>query len=981
MPQSNELRVFISSTFRDLQEEREHLVKKIFPEIRSLCRERGVTFTEVDLRWGLTEEEATLGRIIRTCLEEVDKCRPYFIGIIGNRYGWVPELHEILMDPELLAKYPWVEDLAIEGTSVTEMEFIHGVFNESAVEGDCAFFYHKSGDVQDADDSERLRSLIDRVRSTGRPYREFDTADNLGAEVRRSLITMIDFYWPEGEAPSPLELECRSHMAYAASRRRAYIPNPSHRNVFTCWLDKGSTPLVVGGDSGLGKSSLVAYLVEYYRRSRPNALVVEYYVGASQTSGTPFSIIRYLIESIRERFGIEEPMPTTAEEHFASLPNWLLRAEHLADQIGTSVLIIIDAVHQLDEAGRRMAWLPKTIPPGVKLIISSSPGEAFERLSEREWERLDVLPIDDDNVRRSIVVRYLGEFRKGISPQRLQRVTSDVKASSPLYLRVVAEELRLHGEHETLDAMIDRCVMARDLLALFQVVLERIERDFGAGLVRDILTAIGASRSGLSETEILNVTGISRLDLSRLLFAFDYHLIHRDGLVGFFHDFLRRAVGDRYMPTDEMMRARHARLGLFFSGQPFDSRRRDEEPWQWRQAGEHERLCSSIGAIDMLRLLCNDEKQYELLGYWLALGESYDMIDVYKGRLAEWERTHSNQGELLGLLRQLGKFFIAASRLDAAGEMFRRVLTTVTNSEAGDREIALAHEDVGEWQFFKGLYREAGESFSRALWLLERSGQADARELCSLLDSLSSVHYSLAEYDEAERLARRSLRMLEETFGKGHPATANGLHTLGAMISATGNRTEAIMMIRQTIEIRERELGRRHVETNRERYNLGALLHLDGRYDEAVEQYEEALENLRANLGEHPWVASVLYYLGNSMLELTHYPEAEQFLQEALSMQMKLLGAEHPASLNTAVNVAVVRLRSGDASKAAQMLAEVLPRSASAFGWEHPILKKNLETFTEALIAAKLVDPSLLPELQTGESRKTFVRLCRLAGL
>jgi len=49
MPQSSELRVFISSTFRDLQEEREHLVKKIFPEIRALCRQRGVAFTGIDL--------------------------------------------------------------------------------------------------------------------------------------------------------------------------------------------------------------------------------------------------------------------------------------------------------------------------------------------------------------------------------------------------------------------------------------------------------------------------------------------------------------------------------------------------------------------------------------------------------------------------------------------------------------------------------------------------------------------------------------------------------------------------------------------------------------------------------------------------------------------------------------------------------------------------------------------------------------------
>src|SRR5438552_4042675 len=106
MPQTqSELRIFISSTFQDLQEEREYLVKKVFPEIRQLCRERGVKFTEIDLRWGLTEEEATQGKVIRTCLEEIDRCRPYFIGIIGSRYGWTPKYSDIQRDGELLHKY------------------------------------------------------------------------------------------------------------------------------------------------------------------------------------------------------------------------------------------------------------------------------------------------------------------------------------------------------------------------------------------------------------------------------------------------------------------------------------------------------------------------------------------------------------------------------------------------------------------------------------------------------------------------------------------------------------------------------------------------------------------------------------------------------------------------------------------------------------------------------------------------------------
>lgn len=123
---NNELRLFISSTFRDMQEEREHLVKKIFPEIRALCRARGITFTEIDLRWGVTDEHVVLGQVVRACLEEIDKCRPYFFGLVGDRYGWSPPLHEYYKDPELFARWPWLEDAAMEGASITDIEFRHG---------------------------------------------------------------------------------------------------------------------------------------------------------------------------------------------------------------------------------------------------------------------------------------------------------------------------------------------------------------------------------------------------------------------------------------------------------------------------------------------------------------------------------------------------------------------------------------------------------------------------------------------------------------------------------------------------------------------------------------------------------------------------------------------------------------------------------------------------------------------------------------
>lgn len=52
LSQSRNIRVFISSTFKDMQEERNHLVNNIFPLLRQEAHKRGCTITEVDLRWG-----------------------------------------------------------------------------------------------------------------------------------------------------------------------------------------------------------------------------------------------------------------------------------------------------------------------------------------------------------------------------------------------------------------------------------------------------------------------------------------------------------------------------------------------------------------------------------------------------------------------------------------------------------------------------------------------------------------------------------------------------------------------------------------------------------------------------------------------------------------------------------------------------------------------------------------------------------------
>ena len=90
MSDNRSIRVFVSSTFRDMVEERDELMTQAWPELRRRCRELQVELVEVDLRWGIAEEQSTRKETLKLCLDEIRACRPFFIGLLGERYGWTP---------------------------------------------------------------------------------------------------------------------------------------------------------------------------------------------------------------------------------------------------------------------------------------------------------------------------------------------------------------------------------------------------------------------------------------------------------------------------------------------------------------------------------------------------------------------------------------------------------------------------------------------------------------------------------------------------------------------------------------------------------------------------------------------------------------------------------------------------------------------------------------------------------------------------
>lgn len=51
--------VFISSTFKDMQAERDYLHERIFPQIQRRLQATGETIQELDLRWGVDTSNMT----------------------------------------------------------------------------------------------------------------------------------------------------------------------------------------------------------------------------------------------------------------------------------------------------------------------------------------------------------------------------------------------------------------------------------------------------------------------------------------------------------------------------------------------------------------------------------------------------------------------------------------------------------------------------------------------------------------------------------------------------------------------------------------------------------------------------------------------------------------------------------------------------------------------------------------------------------
>ena len=891
-PGERAIRVFVSSTFLDMQAERDELVKHVFPRLRAICEERNVAWSDVDLRWGITDERR--GEVLEICLAEIRACRPYFVGLIGERYGWVPDA----IPPELIDDQPWLEQH--RESSVTELEVRHGVLNDPAMAAH-AFFYlrdpayvatipeetrHLYEEVASDEESarlgpevarataqrrrERLAELKARIRASGLPVREYPGPRALGELVLRDLAEVVDREFPADSEPSPLAREAAAHDARARWLRRGYVERTGDLEALDEHASGNGPPLVVTGEAGAGKSALLAAWIDRHRRRRPDQLPLAHFVGAGTRSSDWGSLARRILAELNARLGLGLDYPSDP---------WALRAR-FADALTQAaargrLVLVLDGLDQLEDGGTEGGadWLPNEIPANVRLIVSAGPGLVLDQLAVRSWPTLKVAPLAPDE-RSALIAAYLARSAKTLEPVRLAAISAAPQAASPLYLRTLLEELRQFGVRERLDERIAWYLEAGDLADLLERALTRWEADFERdrpGLVGAAMSLLWAARRGLAEAELRDLLGdadgpLPQAAWSPLYLAAGELLATRDGSVSIAQAQLRSAVEHRYVADDALARVAHLRLAGYFEAHAGGERRNKELPWQLARAGAWERLARLLADPDTLADLWRRD-EFETQAYWAQLeaNSGSRMVAVYRPVLDAPEDWAGDAWQVAALLRAAGHVAEAlalyehlAAQSRAAGNA-RDAATALGNAAScraalGDPEGALA------------AFREQ-ERLSREL--------SDGAGLMRSLENQAAVLAQRGEYGAAIPLYETVERQSREQEDRATLVVALGNHA--AALRSRGDVDEALALHREQ-EVLAVALG------NREQLaaaldGLGTIAVERGEPRRALELFERE-ERILRELGNRLGLPVCLGNQGLAHLALGDRPRAMELLLE-----------------------------------------------------------------------------------------------------
>jgi len=691
------VRVFISSTFRDMNAERDHLIRFVFPRLREELLKRYIHLVDVDLRWGVKSDENALG----VCLKIIDECRPRFICILGGRYGSVPagdrlsitaaEVQYAVLDRLAIKEYRYFYFLDPQVTnSIPETAARTGGYCEFAEADEIKNFGIEKAWALAKERTRKLAALKQAILSSGyTPFiyearwnhleQRLVDLEEFGKRVYADLLESIndELGTAPMEALDEFSVEDAAEEAFIEEHGQRYIIGSRQPllDALNRFAGSGGRPalLVLTGKTGLGKSALLCKFYRDYTKAHPNEIIIQHFTGASTGSTDLRRTLRRFYHDLALAAGSREEIPQDVDELTQQFP--ILLAQAAASH---RILLLIDALNQFDptDNAHAMAWLPESLPSGVHIIVSSLEHPALEALrcrTDRPPE-IELRPLDQADA-RAIVTAFLDYYHKGMNSEQVEALLEKTESGSPLYLLVALEELRTLGIYEILQRIR---LLPGEVGRLFLWILkERLSQDpgfrdpagrlIGAELVRRFVSLLGVSRHGLSEAELADLVdpGDPLGNLAALQRLLRPYLMHRGKLLDFFHAQLRQAVELEYLDEEPERLEAHRILADYFRHRADPGGQQDWQPDARPLAELPFHLAHGNGQMELYSLF----SQLSYLAARVAAGQVHEQLADFSlagsslpTALVEWQaflqkhaqRLSENPGMLVALVNHEG---------------------------------------------------------------------------------------------------------------------------------------------------------------------------------------------------------------------------------------------------------------------------------------------------------------------------------------
>lgn len=756
-----QLHVFVSSTFEDMQMERRILVGNVFPRVAEFCHQRKWEFTGVDLRWGISNEQAQRGETVDICISEIDHCRPLFIGMLGERYGWIPDGEEV---------------------SVTEREIIYGALD--APDDTEAFFYIRSPELTTElygsyDRDIKQDALKERIRNSAYScMNNYSDLDSFAEQVYVDLIGAVERITESNEEIDPVAKERANQLFLAKHNILNHITRPELCRELDDLANQGGTTIVTG-NLGCGKTSLLSEWLATYEY-RNDVYLFVYFIGSSPDRGWE-TIARQLIGELNLCYGFGNAIPEDKE----GLRRALYTTINMAAKCGKLYIVLdgIDALAIEDSFG--LSWLPEELPQGVSIVMTANEGDILDRLRIRKHKELRVESLSPDEV-RNITINYLKAHSKQLDTAQLEMLRNSLNVQNPLYLLTVLNEIIYVGKFATLTKQLGEYLACEDIQELFDKVLNRMDCDYQQNLCRRMLILIEASRSGLTDAELLSLLGdIPYSSFAPIYYAIKPFIAVCSGAIHITSPEFRESVY-RHYNVDEytILTARHE-LIRWFTDHPDNSRRAEVLPWLLNETEEYGALYELISEPAYLSDIWH-RNRYELYNFWSALQETgYSPVQGYQDMINEPEKQPMPRSvqlaELLVGMGQtkhakqileycinvtdtqdkeqramayglLGNLYQRESLLNKAKECYEQ--KRIISAELCDTyEEQRALGNLGLINLAQGNIATAKKSFETVLQLAVSINQRDSQQIA--LGNLGNIAFQQGAYSQAEQLYQR----------------------------------------------------------------------------------------------------------------------------------------------------------------------------------------------------------------------------------